>query len=798
MTGLTTLTALTLGGAGTAQAALGRVEPGIEVAGVTGYGTVWLGAVLGTAEAQASGWLSWCVTAGYASPAGAPATAVGTVHDPELAWAVQAHEHDGSALSRAALSYLAHVRHETGTAAVPAAERVAAFESATPQAVQDTAAAFLAEAAAQAGPYRAEQGGTQYTQARRTGAVTVHPLVSANGTALTGRPVRVTLDGPAVFDADGDGTADPGEGRTWSGTSTADDRRLAWVATGTGTVTWSYAYSGLPRQTLTRLSAAGQVQDSLTYGLRAPTDPEEITTPGTPFEVVPDFQPVATSDVAGAKVVEAGTALGDTLTVAAAAGEEWIVLDGDPVDVLLEGTAYATGSVPAPERATVPTGAPVVATATVLADGPGRYAVTAPGPGTGQVVTWVWQVVKEHQPGASRDLVRGDWSDSYGLAAETTSVRHDSVTVDSSLSVRETRSGTYLLDDLWVTGFPADHPTFAGGAGLGPDTATMAQELWFFPAEVPVTDADLGSAELVSSVPVPAGNGLVPSVGSSELRVRTAADGSRVPGTYVFRTVFAGDDRVAPFTSTVQDSTEQLVVASAPLAVTTRARSDRDLVEGDRATLWDVATVTGTVPPGATLEFDLYRWDGAEPVCTAQTLVEQVGTTPDPGTPTGTGSTSGATGTSTRSGPGTSTPTPGPDGLGAGDHRSAETTLDAVLAGTYGYVETVRGAEGQVLARGRCGAADETLDVHPAAPPAAPSAPPTPTPAPTTPVAAPAVSPAPTASPTPAAAAPDDHPLAVTGTRVTALGLAASALLLLGAALSAVRRRGGHGTQADG
>jgi hypothetical protein len=308
------------------------------------------------------------------------------------------------------------------------------------------------------------------------------------------------------------------------------------------------------------------------------------------------------------------------------------------------------------------------------------------------VITWVWRVVKADQAPEVRDLVRADWSDAFGIAEETTSVRWTTGTIDTALSIRVTRGGTYLVDDLMVTGLPTDHLDFTGGHGLRPDATHLAQQLWFFPTGTPVDDEHLAAARLLGTVEVPARNGFHPSVSDPSFRVQEV-DGRPEPGTYVFRTVFAGDDRVAPFVSTVADVTEQHLVPEAvePIGVTTRAQADRDLVAGRPAVLHDVAVVTGTVPDGATLEFALHRWDGDSPECSAATLVDRTAAVPL---------------------------------TGPGEHLSASTRIDALGTGRYGYVETVRAADGRVLHRGECGLAAETLTVS-----AAPEAPATPAPA---------------------------------------------------------------------
>ena len=315
MVAAATIGALTLSGVTAAVAAVpAEIGPGVGITGVMDRGTTWLGAVGGTAEAEAAGWLSWCISAGLLSPQGAPAVMVSYVDDPQLAWVVQAYEHVGTDVSRAAIAYLTHTRHETGSNGVPAATRTARIIANTPQSVKDVAGQYIAEAASKAGPYTAAPGGVDGA-GTRTGVFWVGPLTTTTGLALAEHPMTVTINGPAVFDSNGNGVADADELQTWTG-ATQDTRfALNWVAIGNGTVTLSYKYSGLPRTTMTRLSADGHVQDTLTYGLRAPSDPEELIVPGPPFQVVADFQPEIRTQVA-TTFIDKGAALVDQVTVA--------------------------------------------------------------------------------------------------------------------------------------------------------------------------------------------------------------------------------------------------------------------------------------------------------------------------------------------------------------------------------------------------------------------------------------------------------------------------------------------------
>lgn len=192
--------------------AMGRTGYGVEISGVTSYGTTWLGPVIGTADAEVTGWYSWCITVGYDAPQGAGASSIDYVSDPELAWIMGAKEPearaDASGISAAAISYGAHMRHETGTGSVSADARKAALEANTPQSIKDKWAGYLAEATAHAGPYSAGNP-TVEGEGKRTGVIHNLGVQSDAGTWIPGVNMTVTLAGPAVFASTGTQTWRP-------------------------------------------------------------------------------------------------------------------------------------------------------------------------------------------------------------------------------------------------------------------------------------------------------------------------------------------------------------------------------------------------------------------------------------------------------------------------------------------------------------------------------------------------------------------------------------------------------------
>ncbi len=518
---------------------------------------------------------------------------------PQMAWILLAHQADASATNRAALAYLVHANFEAPDAGRDPADSVsrlvAAVRAQIPE-VDALARTYVAEARASAAV--AYANGEASGDGERHGRLSSIGVRSTNGW-VSGRPVTARLDGPAVFTATG--------AAAWSGTTGNEPISLDWRATGNGEVRATLVYTDPARQTLTRYTTGPNLQDVVTIGDRPSGDAEEHEVAGPTWRVAYDFRPIATSNVGKAKILDAGP-LTDVLAVSADpsyGSGDWLEIEGRAVPVVFRGTAYRTGeALPAtapgssgPSEAgastssiggepAIPEGAEPLGTTTLTATGPGEYAASLALPEGAEpgFVTWVWRTVEEDQAGTIdeagaavplADLIRADWADAFGLPDETTSLRFP-IDVDSSLSTRTTKSGTYLVDDLFVTGFPSDHPAFTGGMGFEADAPTFTQSLLFFPEGLEVVDANREKAETIGSLEIPARNGFHPSIGATDFRI-----GER-PGTYVFVSSFAGDSRVRPFASSVEDATEQYRVAPPEAPASTLETTATDADDGDK------------------------------------------------------------------------------------------------------------------------------------------------------------------------------------------------------------------------
>ncbi|MDK6418810.1 VaFE repeat-containing surface-anchored protein [Actinotignum timonense] len=335
------------------------------------------------------------------------------------------------------------------------------------------------------------------------------------------------------------------------------------------------------------------------YGLEAETTSENF-----------DFRPLGTSNVADAKVIDKGTMLSDTFEAKA----DPAYRDGEWTRIVAPGASFDEGTfVPVTYRASayyvsptelptttdsVPASAELIESVTVVANGPGQIKATLSQPTVkAGFVTWVWEVKAEDQPADSAKWIKPGWADQFGLPDETTSVRYPAK-IDSTLSIRDTKSGTYLVDDVWVTGLPANHPDFAGGMGFKADTATISHEVLFFPHGLAVTEANRDRAEKIGeTVTIPARNGFYPSVGEISWLVKQDANGKNLPGTYVFVSSFAGDDRVQPLTTSVEDVTEQFTITPEPSIHTTLTHENTHVAPNtDKVELVDTVSYQNLKP----------------------------------------------------------------------------------------------------------------------------------------------------------------------------------------------------------
>lgn len=295
------------------------------------------------------------------------------------------------------------------------------------------------------------------------------------------------------------------------------------------------------------------------YGLAAETE-----------KVVFPFRPMGASQVAR-KVVSEGDELVDTFTASADPqfmDGKWTRIGADDVTkghyvpvVYRADLYYVSPAQPPATPSAVPASAELVSSMMVTAKGPGEKLTANGGKATkAGFYTWVWRVDAKDQAKDAAKWITTGWTDSYGLADETTSVK-TKAQITSQLHFKETDHGLMLVDDVFVAGMPQDHPQFEGGAGFKPDTKTIDHSVYFFTLDQTVSDQNISKAQKIGqTVQIPAANGEYRGVSHGSWKVVTDKNGKNVPGTYVFVSRFAGDDRVAALTTSATDRFEQFNV----------------------------------------------------------------------------------------------------------------------------------------------------------------------------------------------------------------------------------------------
>lgn len=461
--------------------------------------------------------------------------------------------------------------------------------------------------------------------------------------------------------------------------------------------------------------------------------------------VVP-FQPEAVSRANG-RIVAPGDAVTDTLTVSSTNGS-WLKQNGEHIPVILDGTAYRVpGTLPPEQGEAIPADAIRIGTVQVVATGPGTYtspAVTLPDPG---FVTWVWEVKRATQPEWVRPFIAADWRDDYGINIESHSVRWP-LTITSEVREYNVHKGGRAFDRITVTGFPEDHPTFAGDGYWGPDAQDLTHTVYgpFATDAELTTEMQLEDAPVLTTITTPAKNGTFDLGYTDEDRIQPTE-----PGYYVVVTTFPGDDRVQPFASSPADIWERFFVPGPeqPVSVVTQAQASAFV--GDPFD--DTALVQGTeIPDGAYLVFRAYgpQAPGDEPVCAAPFYVSKRIPVTQPG-----------------------------------HYRSGPTSVDR--PGNVYWVETLYDESGKILAAGACGAPGETTTVNERPPgtpetptPPAPEQPPLPTP------------------PTTLAETGSDGGLALVWAGIAVALLLAGATVWLGRRLTLSRERAAEAKDTDG
>jgi len=389
---------------------------------------------------------------------------------------------------------------------------------------------------------------------------------------------------------------------------------------------------------------------------------------------VTPFQPEAISQTDARHAIP-GDEVTDTITVSSTNGV-WLRIDGEPIPVILDGTAYQVpGTLPPVEQSGVPADAVPIGQVQVTATGPGTYTSPPVAHPDAGFVTWVWEVRLTSQPDEYRGYIANDWADNYGIPLESTSVRWP-VRVTSEVREYNVHPNGRAFDMIEVTGFPENHGDFTGDGYWGSDLDVITHTVYGpFDTDTTLTDdLVLDDAPVLTTLTTPARNGIYKLGYTDADQIRPTQ-----PGYYVIVSDFAGDDRVQPFRSSPADILERFYVpqpTTPNVEVTVTTKATPEAYVGDPIS--DTAIIDGDVPDGAYLVFRAYgpyaEQPGMDEELESFFISEEIPVDGD------------------------------------GEYESGTTSVDT--AGLVFWVETLHAADGEVLAAGFIGAPGETTIVH--------------------------------------------------------------------------------------
>lgn len=531
-----------------------KTGPGYFITARTGAAPKhWLGAHI---DPRNPGKLVWCIELGPYAIAPGETVSIETLDDAkgltnygggdvdldsiaQIAYLLNKYEGVNTADSRAALSMIMHFNLELNKAS---AKDEMYYIWGTMQSKYPGAAKLVRQYVSEA----RNSGVAGYRSVGHTGdnktTGNVHGIGVKNsaGRFIAGVPFTATLNGPAVFTATGK--------NTFSGKTAAKPITLDWRATGNGKVAGKIHFN--LAHTVHRLTGPKGKQ-RMVQG----ADPTTKTLPGGTWQVIYDFQPIATSKVEKSVVETGETTITDTLEAKADpkyANPAWL----KDVKVKYEADVYYMGETQPTKGMQIPEGAKPVANTSLTFSAPGtqKASVNVDKPG---FYTWVWKVVKKNQ--AAPDRIHADWADGYALPDEFQSKKKTAKITSAKNIINvhaESDAKTFINDWVKVADFPENHTDFKGYGGVKADQANIDQHLYCVPDKTKLTEGVTRSLKPVKSWTIPARNG--------DYRIADyfpEAPGEHIQdidcrGVLVFVSEFAGDDRVEPLRTSDLDPKE--------------------------------------------------------------------------------------------------------------------------------------------------------------------------------------------------------------------------------------------------
>ncbi|MFT4188746.1 MAG: hypothetical protein QM621_09215, partial [Aeromicrobium sp.] len=430
---------------------------------------------------------------------------------------------------------------------------------------------IASETAAFMGPYSADAMAWNVTvDAPTQGTVDGVGARSAAGNWMSGRPITVTIDGPAVF-------TDTGT-NSWSGTTGSGPLSLGFRATGNGDATVSQSVGGLPATEVV-LYRNGSAQDTVTWGSASTS-----TGGSAAFPMVFDYFPEATTDTTVITATDAGQQVADTVKIT-----------GGKPNSTIRGESVLYGRFDSPQAVTdtAPADAPIVGRVEFEArlDANGDATVTTgtvAAPAEGYYV-WVEELFEDEGESPRNRGFQGK----FGQPTETTLI-YPKPAMTSKASSQTAMTGTGLSDDVTVLG------TIRDADGLGPIANVLTGGAYgpVEPVDGSCADADFDGAPLAQAVElnVTRSQQYFPGVGAF-----TPAEG----GCYSYGYTLTATNSQGEVIWTVEHEageTEQTALVVEPKM---RTQINAHLVEPGES-FSDLILVEGTAGNGGTVTASLY------------------------------------------------------------------------------------------------------------------------------------------------------------------------------------------------
>ncbi|WP_122820680.1 hypothetical protein [Varibaculum vaginae] len=406
---------------------------------------------------------------------------------------------------------------------------------------------LLAQAQMYSGPYRAEGLELNFIPGRTRGMLRVPVVKSAAGQELNGLKKTITLSGPAHFN---------GEGSPRSITVTSGQRQaeIPVEVSAPGKVTVQVSITGLP-PTSYQVWEDERWQDLLIAGApsQLSVNAEAEANPHQEFAVKTETHSEMTRQDKGMKLIDMVRVKPEGEWGKRTDQDVWQTL---LVDLALYGPFSSTrdaGEIPSGVKpvktwqiSATPNSEEEAKSGVSVSNEKDPYVAERPG-----FYTFVAAVHRSSQPEGT--YLKSDYVPSF-FEEEETQVLPFAPQVKTQVKVVSKQEDKILTDRVELSGFPDDHPDFAGNGKWRSDEKIVRNDLYCLPQ--PIKDQDAKGKKPLASIEVPAQNGTF-TVDKDKEGKPLSLKRLSCKDTYVFVTTYKGDTRTQAFRSSETEISEQ-------------------------------------------------------------------------------------------------------------------------------------------------------------------------------------------------------------------------------------------------